>query len=109
VHSPAPYAAAGQQGDIGFVGAAEGRPRLAQEPIAQPGAIVNRLVDVPAARKTCRQHLAGMAQGFLESRNRAALEGQVRLELARVKQFVIHNDSSAELAFSGSLLPCAES
>ncbi|MCY1439500.1 hypothetical protein D9M71_557360 [compost metagenome] len=87
----APAIAAGRyQSDIGFIAPVELVPGLLQDVVDEPGAVLDQPADLATAAKTVVEHLAGLADGFLEGSDGACLEGQFRLELAAIEQLGIH-------------------
>ncbi len=90
VQFTAPVATHRNQGDAAVVPPVELVPGLLQDIVDQPGTGLDQRANVAAGAETLVEHLAGQADGFLESGDRARLEGQFRLELAAVEQFGVH-------------------
>ncbi|MNE60054.1 hypothetical protein D3C80_1551780 [compost metagenome] len=90
VQFAAPVTAGGDQGNIGVFAPGELIPGLLQDVVDEPGAVLDQPADLATAAKTVVEHLAGLADGFLEGSDGACLEGQFRLELAAIEQLGIH-------------------
>ena len=78
------------QGDAALVTPVELVPGLLQDVVDEPGAGLDQWADFAATAETLVEHLAGLADGFLEGGDGARLAGQFRLELAAVEQFGVH-------------------
>ncbi|MNE57434.1 hypothetical protein D3C80_1523990 [compost metagenome] len=87
----APAIAAGRyQSDIGFIAPVELVPGLLQDVVDEPGAVLDQPADLAAVAKALVEHFASLADGLLEGRDRAGLEGPFGLELAAIEQLGIH-------------------
>ena len=64
--------------------------------------------NVAAIAKTLVEHLASLADGFLEGGDGARLEGQFRLELATVEQLGVHLGHRVTFLSSGGLSECGQ-
>lgn len=90
VQLAAAVAADCQQGDVGVFVPVKLLPGLLQDVIDEPGAVLDQPANVAAAAKALVERIAGGADGFLERRDRAGLEGEFGLELAAIEQLRIH-------------------
>src|SRR5690606_23747295 len=89
VQLAAPGAADRQQGNV--VGLAPGKalPGVGQQLDDEPGTLMDQPANVALAAEALIQHAACLLDGFLEGRNRAALERELCLKLAGVEQLRI--------------------
>ncbi len=101
-----PVATDGDQGDAVGVAPVELVPGLLQDIVDEPRPVLDQPADFAAAAKTLVEHLAGLADGFLEGGDGARLEGQFRLELAAIEQLGIH--LGHRVAFLSLRLPWGE-
>jgi len=90
VQLAAAIAADRHQRDTARVAPVELVPGLLQDVVHEPGAGFDQRADFAARTKAFVEHLAGLADDFLEGGDGARLEGQFRLELATVEQLGIH-------------------
>ena len=79
-----------QQGDIGVFAPGQALPGFTQDLVDKPGAVFDQSAHIATALEAPVEHLASVADGLLECRDRAGLEGQFSLELAAVEQLWIY-------------------